>query len=59
MRITIAPEYFRTMEIPLLVGRQFTASDNSRSLPVAIVSEALARKYWPGDNPIGKRVKMG
>jgi putative ABC transport system permease protein len=56
--VVIGPHYFRTMQIPLRAGRPFTDSDIPRAEPVVIVSESLARKYWPGENPIGKRLKI-
>jgi predicted permease len=43
------------METRLLQGRDFTVQDNAQSPPVAIVNEAFARRFWPGENPIGKR----
>ena len=52
----ISSGYFSTMRIPLRGGRAFTDDDNLDSPPVAIVSESLARKFWPGQNPIGKRI---
>ncbi len=57
--LVISPDYFRTVRIPLLKGRVFTEQDTHESAGVAIVNEALARKYWPGQDPIGKRFKMG
>jgi ABC-type lipoprotein release transport system permease subunit len=54
----IGPNYIRTMGIPLLRGREFDAHDNRQSLPVAIVNESLAYKHWPGENPVGKRLKL-
>ena len=57
MRVT--PDYFETMEIPLLKGRTFTKEDRQDSTPVAIVDETLAERYWPGEDPIAKRVKFG
>jgi putative ABC transport system permease protein len=52
----IAPNYFRTMSIPLLKGRHFTERD-ARGFPeVAIIDETLARRHWPDDDPIGKRI---
>jgi putative ABC transport system permease protein len=46
------------MQIPLLSGRTFTESDNDSNLPVAIVNQTFARRWWPNDNPIGKRIRM-
>jgi predicted permease len=55
----ILGDYLQTMGIPLLRGRTFTEQDNSSSMPVLIVSESLAKQYWPGLDPIGKRLKRG
>jgi predicted permease len=55
----IAPEFFRTMQIPLLAGRDFSDADTEQSPQVMIVSEAFAKKYFPGENPLGKRLKPG
>ena len=52
----IWPGYFETLEVPLRVGRTFTARDVEGSTPVVIVNEALAREYFPGKNPIGERI---
>jgi predicted permease len=54
----ITPTYFRTLGIPVRAGRSFDARDGIDSLPVAIVSEAAARRYWPGETPVGKRLRM-
>jgi putative ABC transport system permease protein len=54
--LSIASDYFQTLQIPLIAGRIFTAHDNLDSTKVAIVSETLARQLWPGENPIGKRL---
>jgi putative ABC transport system permease protein len=51
----MSDEYFTAMQIPLLAGRGFNTSDRSTTQPVAIVSRALAERYWPGQNPLGKR----
>jgi predicted permease len=53
----VGGDYFRTLEIPVLRGRAFDEHDTASTPAVAIVSESLSRKYWPGDNPIGKRLK--
>jgi predicted permease len=52
----ISPDYFRVMSIPLLQGRFFTDADGKDSLPVTIIDDTLAEQYWPGENPIGKRI---
>ncbi|HXG87785.1 MAG TPA: ABC transporter permease [Vicinamibacterales bacterium] len=54
----ITPGFFRTMGIPQLAGRDFTAADAGDAPLVAIVSETLARKHLPGENPIGKRLHV-
>ena len=53
----VGKDYFRTLEIPLLQGRGFDERDKASSPAVAVVSESLAREYWPGESPIGKRIK--
>jgi predicted permease len=52
----VSAGYFKTIGIPLLEGREFTSRDTQKSEPVAIVDEAFARRYWPGQNPIGKEI---
>jgi predicted permease len=52
------PEYLKAMGIPLQRGRFFTAHDDEHSAPVAVVDEAFARKYYPGQDPVGKRVNL-
>jgi putative ABC transport system permease protein len=56
--LVVSPHYFRTLQIPLRQGRQFSDTDTPSSVPVAIVSESLAHKYWPDQDPIGKRLKI-
>ena len=56
---TISPDYFSLMRIPLLEGRAIRESDGAESLPVAVVSERLARRYWPGQSALGRRIKAG
>ena len=55
----VSPDYFRTMNIPLQRGRFFDSHDNPDSPPVIMVSRQLAERYWPGQDPIGKRLKIG
>ncbi len=50
--------YFRTMEVPLLAGRNFTSSDTNKTQPVAVIDQALARQYWRDQNPLGQQVKF-
>jgi predicted permease len=52
-------DYFRAMGIPLRLGRAFTAQDDSASPPTIVISETMARRHWPDENPIGKRVRFG
>jgi putative ABC transport system permease protein len=51
-------DYFSTMRIPILKGRAFTEQDKAGATPVVIVNETLARKHWPGQDPIGKRIRF-
>jgi predicted permease len=55
----VGPQFFRAMSIPILAGRGFAAQDTANSIPVAVVNQALARKYFPNTNPIGKRFFRG
>lgn len=52
-------EYFEAMGIPLLRGRLFEQSDGPQSPHVAVISQSLAEKHWPGEDPIGKRIQFG
>jgi putative ABC transport system permease protein len=52
----VAPDHFRTLGIPLLRGRGLTAEDRAGRRRVAVINETAARRFWPGDDPIGKRV---
>ena len=52
-------EYFRTMEVPLIAGRNFTASDSNSTQPGVVIDQTLARRYWPGQNPLGQQIKFG
>jgi predicted permease len=53
----VGENYFGTLQISVLQGRPFDEQDTASSSPVAIVSESLARKYWPGESAVGKRIK--
>jgi len=55
----VSADYLKTMNIPLKQGRYFDTNDNGQSLPVAIINETMARQYWPGENPVGRRFKLG
>ncbi|MGA8555880.1 MAG: ABC transporter permease [Candidatus Acidiferrales bacterium] len=52
-------QYFRTMEVPLIAGRNFSALDIYKTRPVAVIDQTLARQYWPGADPIGQEIKFG
>ena len=52
----VSPGYFSSVETPILRGRGFLESDTASSSPVAIVSSALVKKYWPGQDPLGKQI---
>jgi putative ABC transport system permease protein len=54
---TATSRYFSTMRIPIREGRAFTDADREDAARVAIVSESMARKFWPGENPIGRKVR--
>jgi predicted permease len=57
--VTVSSGYFDVMGIPLLQGRDFQEQDDESAPRVAIVSDAAARRFWPGENPIGKRLRLG
>jgi putative ABC transport system permease protein len=56
---TVSPDYFRVMRIPLLMGRFFSNGDSSSTPNVAIISETLARRYFPNQDPLGKQMRFG
>ena len=55
----VTANYLQTMNIALREGRYFTDHDNEKSMPVAIINETMARQYWPGQNALGRRFKLG
>src|SRR5579863_1079685 len=54
----VSPEYFATMGIPLLSGREFTRADDENAPRVAIVNQTMVARYWRGQNPIGRRLQV-
>jgi putative ABC transport system permease protein len=54
----VSANYFSVMEIPLKTGRTFTEQDNSLALGVVIINESMARRFWPGESPLGKRISI-
>ena len=57
-RANVGPNYFRTMRTPLVAGREFTEQDGDKAQPVAIVNQEFAGRYWPGQDPLGKRIHV-
>jgi len=54
----VSPDYFKALKIQLLKGRVFTEGDGSDTPPVLVINEAMARQYWPNEDPIGSRVSF-
>lgn len=55
----VGPEYFEVMGTRILSGRGITEIDRPDGAPVAVISESMARRFWPGESPIGQRIRMG
>jgi macrolide transport system ATP-binding/permease protein len=55
----VTPNYFETLGIPIVRGRNFTPRESDGQAPVVVISEATARRFWPFEDPIGKRLKIG
>ncbi len=55
----VSPEYFAALEVPILRGRGFNATDRDGSPLVAMIDETMAERFWPGEDPVGKRVTIG
>jgi hypothetical protein len=53
----VGPGYFATMRIPLLQGREFSSQDRVGAPGAAIINETMARRFWPGENPLGRRLR--
>lgn len=58
LRLPVSPGFFSAFHIPLVAGRLFNSSDDLRSRPVALVSQSYADRYFHGENPIGRRIRM-
>ena len=56
---TVSANYFNTMQIPLAGGQVFSAEDGPQSAPVIVVNQAMVNRYWPNQDPLGKRIKIG
>lgn len=56
---TVLPGYFEAMRIPVLQGRPIETADRTASLPVVVISRNAAQEFWPGENPIGKQIRLG
>src|SRR4029434_8797367 len=55
----VTPDYFAAMGVPLKEGRFFTSGDVRDGMPVVLIDEKMARRFWPNESPIGRRVKTG
>jgi putative ABC transport system permease protein len=55
----VSPRYFQTMGIRVVRGREFTSQDRAGAQPVIMINETLSRRLWPGEDPIGKRLRLG
>ena len=58
IHLSVSPSYFETLQIPILAGRGLTERDDEDAQPVAVVSQAMARRYWPDADPIGRRFQL-
>jgi predicted permease len=56
---SISPDYARAMGVPLVEGREFSALDDAKAAPVVMVNQAIARRFWPGQDAVGKLVWVG
>jgi predicted permease len=54
----VSEDYFRTLGIPLREGRAFSSHDGAEAPPVAVINESMARRFWPGESPVGKRFQF-
>jgi len=56
--LEVGGDYFKTLAIPIVAGREFQRTDDEKALPAAVVNETMAAKYWPRKDPIGQRLKV-
>src|SRR5262249_18493049 len=56
--LEVGEDYFKTLGIPIVAGREFQRTDDESAVPVAIINEIMAAKYWPEKDPIGQRLKV-
>ena len=56
--IEVTEDYFTTLGIPIVSGREFMRTDDENAPPLAIINETMAAKYWPGNDPVGQRLKV-
>jgi putative ABC transport system permease protein len=54
----VTPEYFEVMKIPILQGKSFSYADSENAAPVVLISATTAKRFWPDENPIGKRIRL-
>lgn len=59
MSQSASPDFFRTLRVPLLRGRWLSDEDGANATPVAVISHSMAKSVWPGEDPIGKHLKLG
>lgn len=57
-RRSVSPDYFKALQIPLIRGRVFSSLDRAETEPVCLIDDTLARRYWPGADPIGQHIQL-
>ncbi len=58
-RHSVTPSYFTTLQVPVVRGRVFTSEDRDGTPPVVVINDAMARRFWPGSDAVGKRLTLG